>query len=698
MIPKIQAVEMFTHNRIQFRELDIETTLEEIDLCCRMITTLPLKNHDKNTFWPPLGALKNSFQAAQHSNLLSLVKACIKSLDAGNHKQAISQLNIIASYQPGGHLMQSLLPGDRGIKASDHDRIRLFISDMLQDLKWLAETGEDDLRATLGMHFLTKDYDLSIKLLLGLDWGCIRMPELYLDKLVPLYFNGSAMIVERFIYAVGDQIFDVFGHDINKSLSLGTLSVYVGHNTLAGKSLLPLLKQTINNTEQFLHVVWCLLQADFCEELGAFFSDSDVLDTLMEHLDCEQLLLLYAHLYNSNLLEEAYKIFQVITSDIESLKISELPIFIFGLMFSNRYTEVDQLIRQGISQKQQLQPEKNTVEKMSLAEAFIMTGKFDEAKNILNQISTDRKYGDRHSPKLFLLHLRLSQVDQMSSLLPSIINNEKDITPSNIDYFYLVHLFNNTLEYCLSVIKDNYKLYKQSLGYTNVFFMTLFALGKFSQIRVNIKSNLFYTKGLVSITYFRWAAYLHLAENSFDLAVQSFQHFMKICNKEVLNFNNCGAFSESIFEYILLLRFLGQKEEAFKVARHWVDRNRFFSNQCRPLSFILSRELEHRALNIDEAKECELMADVIWNPVSICQGWLYLHAAIVHSRLGSHSEATRILRTKLANTIFLAPDHRKMLLTASGKDIISLRDPLQKMFFPHYKNTYWNQLIDKSLS
>ncbi|MBF0234251.1 MAG: hypothetical protein HQK65_14620 [Desulfamplus sp.] len=621
-------------------------------------------------------------------------------MDAENPRQVIYLLNRIASYEPAGNIIQSLLPDERRATPSnnDNDRIRLFLSNLLQDMKWLSSTGEDDLRAILGIHCLTKNYEHSITLLLGVDWGCIRMPELYFDKMATVYFNGGARIVEHFICAIGNQMFDAFRHDIHKSLTLGTLSVYVGDNTLTRKSLLPLLQKTLKNTEHFFQVVWCLLQADLHKELGSFFSTPDVLDTLGKNLDREQLLQLYSHLYNSNLVEEACKIFQVITSDLKSIQISELPIFIFGLIFSDRYTEGEQLINQLLPEKNDLQPEDNTAESMFLVEALIISGRLDEASEILNKISADRKPGDLHSPKLFLLHLRLSQLDKMSSLLPSIVNNDQDITPSNIVYFYLVHFFNNTLEHCASVVSGRYEQYLQSLGYTNVFFMILFALGEFSQIKAKINKNLFYTNGPLSITYFQWSAYLHLAENSFDLAVQNFQHLMKICNRQVLNFHNYGAFSEWIFEYILLLRFLGQKEEAFLVAKNWIDRNRLFNNPCRPLALILYRELELRALDIYEAKECELIADIICNPTAMCQGLLYLHAAVVHTRLGSHTEATRILRTKLAHTIFLAPEPRKLLLTASSKDLPSLRDPIQKMFFPHFQDTYWNRLIDGVLS
>jgi len=88
---------------------------------------------------------------------------------------------------------------------------------------------------------------------------------------------------------------------------------------------------------------------------------------------------------------------------------------------------------------------------------------------------------------------------------------------------------------------------------------------------------------------------------------------------------------------------------------------------------------------------------VLGNPRSYAQGWLYLHAMTTWRTLGRLDEADRLLRDKLSRIMRQGRDAGIALRPASGADPAALRQPLQDLLFPHFRDTYWNRLVDEAL-
>ena len=676
----------------------LQNKLDEITHCQIVLDTILKKesldigiSHNYNIF-------KQSLQVVQNRNLLQLIKDSAKALKINNSAQALLLLNLLSTYDPLNSLFSTCSDclAVESLLINDYSIIKDFLSQTVQDKNWLTAKGNNDLRAVLGIQqFTAGNYNTAMTMLMSIHWEQlnINIARFVLQKFSILYWGGGAIIVERFICAFGQLSYNPILSNIDDTVTYGIFCAYTGQSSKAKKLLLPLLQMSISSPERFFQIVDGLWQADCDEDLKSFLCKSEVLASLEKILDRTQMLKLYAFLFNIGLIEASDNGFKLLAANPMQISLEELPSLVYGLTHTGNHAQADHLINTALTVRKEDQKSMKPGDAILLAESLILTGRVDKGRQILNTISTDRKPGDPLSPKLFMLHESVSQLDKIALLFPSIIDISQETEPKNLAYMFWFYFYSKKLEKGFNLVMEKFYNLKQCHAFpAHVAF--LFWLGEFSDPLIYLEDKVFKGNGPISRQYIIWGNYLQLAEKSFSTVLDGYQKLLKLIDKNIMDTHNRINMFPTHFEYILLLRFLGYKEQAFQEAQNYSRRYPVFNNPCHVLLSILVREMKNSDPDVDEAHECERVADVLLNPRFLCQGWLYLHAAVIQAKLGRYKEATRILHDKLANTMFLHPEKRKLLLTASGNDIISLRNQIQSMFFPHFQDTYWNHLID----
>ncbi|MBF0233637.1 MAG: hypothetical protein HQK65_11440 [Desulfamplus sp.] len=674
----------------------VKTKLDEITHCQLVMDNI-LKKKNKNTCcFNNYNIFKQSFQIIQNQNLLQLIKESANALKLNNTTHALFLLNLLATYDPLNILFNSFSDYNlvESQSTNDSDTIKYFIHKKIQDKQWLTSTGNDDFRTVLGIQqFIEGDYDTAITIFMSISWelASVHTLRFFLGKSSILYWGGGAFIVESFIRTLEKLSSNPFASDIENTIQYGIFSAYTKQYDNAKQLLLPLLPSATSNPERLFQIIDALWQADCGEELKSFFCKPGILTALEKILDSAQLIKLYAFLFNIGVIAAPTKGFRIMAENPTNFSAaSYLPSLVYGLTNTRALNQADQLINRSLILIKGQKKIINSCDTMLFAESLILTGKIDQGRYLLNTIKTKRKFGDSLSPKLFLMHEVVSQFDKIKSLLPSIIDFSQDIKPQHLGYIFLTHFYEKKYELGLKLMIESNKpggVIPAHIGF-------LFWLGKFEEARSQLETNAFKGNGPIGQNYLIWSTYLHLANNKFEIAIKDYKNFLKLLDKNVVNIDNIINNLVFHFEYILLLRFGGYQEQAFNVAQYYSKRYQVFNNPCHALLLILCRETKNSEPSVEEAQECERIADVLLNPRLFCQGWLYLHAAVLQSKLGNYNEAKRILRDKLSNTMFLDPEKRKLLINASGKDIATLRNQIQSMFFPYFHDTYWNCLID----
>jgi hypothetical protein len=647
--------------------------------------------------YAPLDLLLAAKESLYRRALDGLLPTAAAALERGEQDQALLLLDTLARQAPDHFALRVHQKPDSKQRPPQNGtrKITRFLEQLISEESRLAKDDATDLRAALGLRcFHAGRLELAAILLDSVEWERIKKPTHFLDAFSLLYWGGLAVVANKMASGISRNTHWSITQDTSSWLSLGVACAHSGLNAKAEELLAPLLPQSINNPAKLFQIVDGLRMAGCTEPLRSFFSSPGVLAQLKKELDDPQLLRLSGYLLHLGLAKEASEGYTVLASKWNELPLQDVPAVAFGFIHTRNKAKTNLLISNHKKLLTKTSCEAQDLRRIALAETFLMSGRCNAARSVLNSISASRELGDLHSPRLFYLHERVSQPWKMRELMPSLIGTAKHVPPHLVHHVFALSFYEGKLEEGLAASSQNQEESGSSLQYIRSIINFHLALGQFSQAERLLDNPLFKGKGTIALPGLHIRLNLALAEGEYAHAVELFEDFLKQTHRTQLNISLQQMRPIRIFEFALLLRFIGATERALSLARDCVREHIAPNNPCRVLVASLSRELGRLQLDIKEAKLAERVADTLCMPAAPCQALLYLHAAMVHSRLNNVDEAQRILNSKMPQAIFLAPQVRTSLLGTPWRDIPELRDLMQSMFFPYFKDTYWNKMLD----
>ena len=626
----------------------------------------------------------------------ALLDEAAAAMAAGQPDLATARLDILAGLDPD-HAVFGLAGDGCAVDLPPHlAACREGLVRLSRDAAWIRTPGADDLRALVGLNlFLGGAQPDGLALLEGVRWERIRLPLYFLQKITLLYWSGAAEVVAAYIEALAPLFLDPDRFDWGSRILGGVFGGYSGRGDLAGAILEPLLPAVARRPELLFQVMDGLLFAGRGAVVAAFFRDPPRLAELAGRLDREQRLRLYSLLFAAGCRQEAGEGFADLAASHDAAQPVELPRTVYGLVMAGREAEADRLVRAVLEGRDAAG---RPADILPVAEALVQVGRTDQAGALLAGLSGEALANPCQAATLFNLHERLSRVEGLDRAWPVVRRLAAEGATANLDQVFWRHLYAGKLEQGLALVTEPGFGRRFGSGFP-LRAAFLFWLGRFDEAAACLQERGYAGKGPAATHRHQLEALVHLARGEVDAAVSASREALAMLDVQGPNLDTRWLPLPPVFEYLLLLRRLGRLDEAADTAAHYVRRYEVAGNPCRPLLLLLRRESGRPVCTAEaQAEQCERAADRLGNPRSYCQGWLYLQAAVTRAGLGQFAAADRILQDKLASVLFLDPATRPALRSADSTRLADWRAPLQRMFFPHFTDTYWNSLLDAVLA
>jgi hypothetical protein len=676
-----------------WREIPDLDQLERLEHFEELLLTLPQKPH--HYCLEPVDLLQSTVEAMSQAALPALLLRAMMALDGGDAARALLLADLLARRNPAHPTLRVF----HGLEDSATPLIKragtltALLEEMALEGRWPVGRSLDDLRAALGLNcFNIGRKNLAEQLFGAVRWEHVKRPVYYLNAFSLLYWGGLALTANRMIKGLVRNRHPSLVRDRLTSPQLGVACAYSGLHTKARELLVPLLKRYLSTPSALFLIFDGLVAAKAVRTLRTFLQSPGVLAQLRENLDQQQRLRLCSLLFNVNLRAEATQELKIVATVKNGLTTSDLPAVVFGLV----HARLDNLAHTNLTNSfgKPCNVVNTEVDALAMGEALLHAGHIEDARILINQLSTIRHRNDPLLSQLAALHEQLSQPDRMRALLPHPRDTGASLSSVGLRFLYPLHLYEGTLEDGLATALANYETHKFDQVFLHTMLNFLYWLGDTAQAECLVNAESFQGVGAIAIPHLYWRKNLLLLQGRLADAADIFDHLLALVSQFFIDISNRQTFIVHFLEYALLLRQMGLHKRALAVAQAGVSRHRAFNNPCLPLVRLLTRELKSLSPTPAEAAQAEHLADILCAPRTFCQPLLYLQAASMNAALGQGEGVRRILTKKMPCAIFLNPAGRTALAGSSPKTPADVRDCLQKAFFPHLTGTYWNELLD----
>lgn len=686
---------MLTDAQKQFERDSPQKQLERLERCGTLLRAFNSSRHED--VFTPLDLIEAATGTLHRVAMASLLSAIDKAIVDKARPQALSMLETLACWDPGNTDLAFPSRTGQETDSPQHapSRLAVFLEQLAADEAWSMSCGEDNLRAALGVNlFFAGQHKRAAMLLHSVRWDAVVQFHHFLNSFALLYWGGLALEANRMAAGLCRNPRLNVSLDVEGATAIGIACAYSNLPDQAKCLLLPVLPKHRKNPARIFEVFNALLLAGQAPALREYLEETDMLAQLQAEADYPQETQLSALLFALGLREEAATGFGQLAAKWNKLELPELPAVAFGLVHTGPRGRAHKFARAvGTALRTKGNPLAES-ELLAVGELQLLAGRVQEARATINRIDLRRSANDPLTPTLVTLHERLSQPEAMRVLLPSLAAGDGPIDPQELPFVYAFSRYEGCLENGLQRTLAHLAEHDSDLMTIHMAIHLHFWLGEFEQAQRHVDSPQFNGNGLISHLALYWQAQLALARGDLDGAAAHYESLLLIIDRLPLELVRRQTWYAYYFEYALLLRFMGHHQRALQIAERALRIYPAFNNPCRALVVWFTRESRALPPSARETVFFEQMADVLCSPRTPCQGLLLLHAMKAHLRLGNKAEAERILRCKLPGTIFLSPA-RSVLGTCSVEDA-GLRSQLQRLFFPYFKNTYWNHLLEDS--
>jgi tetratricopeptide (TPR) repeat protein len=685
---------MLTDAQELFQRDSPQKQLERLELCDDLLRAFDASRRDD--VFTPLDLIRAATGTLHRVAMASLLSSIENALANDARPQALSMLETLACWDPGN--ADLLIPprSRRETGSLDHvpSGLAVFLEQLVADEAWGMACGEENLRAALGLNcFFAGQPTRAARLLGSVRWDTVVRFHHFLNAFALLYWGGLALEANRMAAGLCCNPRLNTSLDVEGATGIGIACAYSDLPVQAENLLLPLLQKHRKNPLRLFEVLDALILAGHALVLGDFLKETDLLGQLKAELDHPQETRLSCLLFSLGRREEATNGFELLAAKWRRLELPELPAVAFGLVHTGPRAKVNKFARTvGTALRAKGTPLAES-ELLVVGELQLLAGRVHEARETINRIGLTRCANDPLTPNLVTLHERLSQPEAMRVLLPSLAVGSGPIDPHEFPFVYALSRYEGRLEHGLQRVLAHLESQDHDLMAIHMAIHLHFWLGEFAQAQYYVESPQFNGNGLIAHLSLYWRAQLALAKGDLNSAAEHYESLLIVMDKLPLDLVRRQTWYTHYFEYALLLRFMGRPLRALQIAERSLRLHMAFNNPCRALVALISREARALPHSCREAIFFEQMADVLCSPRTSCQGLLLLHAMNSHVRLGNAAEAERILRRKLPKTIFLSPE-RTVLGSCSFREWVDLVPQLQPLFFPYFKNTYWNELLE----
>lgn len=530
-----------------------------------------------------------------------------------------------------------------------------------------------------------------------IGWRAVGRPRYFLGRYAELYWNDHGDALKRMIEGLGERLEALMCGDLQLQIAYGHACKFAGDTVKAATLLLPVLHQILTFPDLFLSTLEVLILAGCQAELRVVLNSKKLRSAVEAVYDAGHMAKLAGLLFNAGFRTQSRRLFRTLAGHALSADAQELPRLVFALanLGDGRYAR--RLLKAfEASLAQELT---DFAVLSSLSEAWFHAGCAAKARRRARTMAKSSAIPATGFPAAFMLLERAGLLSELRGLMRQRFGETFEATPEVVPYLYSCSLYGQTLGASLAKMLRNQEKYRQDFLYGFFLMKSHFFLGDFSSAAQSLEF-LRRSPGLSEYLSHYEAAQLDLAGNAYASAGEHLKHCTRMLKADALNLEARADRWLPYFDLALLERIRGNGGQALKVAEECLCTWATGTNPLHGVKLLLLWELQGRRPTVADARRISALAVNVAFSRHFAEPWLYLVSALIWADLGQGQRAVASFRQMLSRCLYLN-DPKRLLpfayMIAQPECRGELLPMLQSAFFPHFRNTYFNQLLEFEL-